>query len=102
MSFSLQTHHFEKVPNTGLYRISSITPYVRISDGEVAYYIQGGKVYTESGPEVEDPPAWFYEHAKRLTPATKAEVGWKDPEPSVVAAASKTPPATPQPHVARK
>lgn len=88
MSFSLQTHHFEKIPNTSQYKIARITPYVRLGSRDACFYIQGGKVYTENGPEVVDPPAWVFEQAARLTPETKAEIGWKDPEPKPVADAT--------------
>lgn len=80
MSLSLQTHHFEKIPNTSQHRISRVTPYVRVCLKGEAFYVQGGKVYTEDGPEVRDPPGWVFEQLALLTPACKAEVGWKDPE----------------------
>lgn len=74
---SLQTHELEKVPNTsGTWRISRVNPYVRLGSKSGVFFIQGGKVFAETGEEVSDPPGWVLEEAERLTPKVKAEVGW--------------------------
>lgn len=75
---SLQTHEFEKVPNTsGQYKITRVVPYVRFGSRDGAFYIQGGRVFSETGEEVKNPPTWVYDEADKLGPVVKAEVGWQ-------------------------
>lgn len=90
MSLSLTTHEFEKVPNSsGQWKISRVHPYVRLGKQGVAFYIQDGKIWQETGELCDDPPQWVFDEARRMGAAAKAEVGWKDPEPQAPQAASQ-------------
>jgi hypothetical protein len=74
---SLRVHHHEKKPGSMESRLVRVTPYVRITrDSHPPLYVQGGRVFSEGGPEVETLPAWFGEEMARLSPKVREEIGW--------------------------
>jgi len=66
--------------------LAEFTPYVSIKTEKGEMFIQNGQVFSMSGPPISDPPQWFLDEVKKLTPEALAEVKWpsgggKDPEP---------------------
>jgi hypothetical protein len=73
-------HVYEKVPGTtNETRLVKTNPYVRIGmKDHTPIFIQGGRFYSEGGPEVTEFPVGFDAELAKLSPRVRAEVGLQD------------------------
>lgn len=91
MAFSLKTHEFRRVSGSNTRVLTRIRPYIRVRNGEdPPLYIQEGRVYSESGQEVDPLPPWFWDHARTITPAGRNKVGLVLPEEKKVVSQQAT------------
>jgi hypothetical protein len=75
MSFTLRVHEYGKVDGSPFTKIIKSSHYIRMSAyGNPPIYIQGGRLYSEGGDEVKNPPSWFWEEVKKLTDKALEEV----------------------------
>lgn len=73
-----KVHHYERVPGTQLeVRLIRTDPYVRVcAGGGPPLFIQGGQVYAEGGPTVDQFPEWFEGEVAKIAAPVLASVGW--------------------------
>lgn len=86
MPFTHITHHFARVPDTQQYKVTRVTPIVRLTQLGDTIYLQGGRCYTAEGVEM-DLPDWAPAAMAKLTPAVLKEAGY-DAIPSAGPASS--------------
>jgi hypothetical protein len=68
--------------------LAEFTPYISIETEQGELFIQNGQVFPMTGPPVSDPPQWFWDEVKKMTPEALADVKFKMPsKPAVVEAA---------------
>lgn len=74
-------HVYEKVPGTHAeMRLVRTNPYLRIAmKDHPPIYIQGGKFYSEGGPEVRDFPPGFEAELAKASPEARRDVGLGEP-----------------------
>lgn len=73
---TLRVHDYARIPGTHDMRLVKTTPYVRLArQGSPPIYVQGGRVYSEGGPEVSTVPAWLPDELAKLTPTVRTEIG---------------------------
>ena len=84
MPLSLKVHHYQRIPGTTMVRLQKVTPYIRLCEGAgPPIYLQDGQAWSEGGADPLDVatlPEWFRTGLARLTPAARAEVGWRLPD----------------------
>lgn len=68
MAFSLTVHHFRRDPRTNHRVLTKVTPYIAIGTRAGRLYVQAGKVWSEGGQEIEQPPEWFWEEWAKISP----------------------------------
>ncbi len=78
MPFTLQTHQFRR-GRANQRVLAKVTPYKAFSNGEQRLYVQSGKVWSEGGEEITNPPGWFWEAYETTTPEKKAILGLDGP-----------------------
>ena len=88
---TLETHKFEKDPTTNRPRLAEFTPYISIETEHGELFIQNGQVFPMTGPPISDPPQWFWDEVKKLTPQALAEVKFKVPSSSIETDSVATP-----------
>lgn len=71
-------HVFEKVANSGAFKLARTNPYMRFGNGAEALFIQAGRVLSEEGGEVaaDKLPAWFKEEVEKASKPALRECGW--------------------------
>lgn len=101
MVLTLQPHQYEKIPGQGMQmRLARVVPYLRIRHStDPPLFIQKGEVYTDDGEEVKELPEWFWDEARKCSPAARAEVGLVLPEEKSTAANSASPSGNGEPGV---
>lgn len=74
-----QVQKYERIKGTMQVALTGVNPYVRLKSGRDVppLFIQGGKVYSEGGPEIplDELPEWFWTELDKMTPRAKAECG---------------------------
>lgn len=77
-----KVHHYQPVAGQGsAVQLVATRPYIRMALGNSPpLYVKGGQVMGESGDVVTEIPRWFWEQARSLSPAARAEVGLRLPE----------------------
>ena len=98
MPLDLRPHkyHIDKASGTAV--MERVNPYIRLKiktwiagEGpeqpghwldEAPLFIQGGKIYGETGPAIpiKDVPEWFWKEAKKIAPVRLKEFGIEIPE----------------------
>jgi hypothetical protein len=83
MALNLSSHVIKK--SGGGSSLSQVDPYVRLSNGTIALFVQNGAVYSEDGQMLEDGdlPDWLNEELAKLTPEAQEAVGLVDRKPSL-------------------
>ncbi len=79
-------HVSSRVPNSDEQRLVKTNHYVRIgSDQGPPIYIQGGEIYSEGGPllDEKDIPDWFWPEVNKLNDHALRAVKFKIPEDKV-------------------
>jgi hypothetical protein len=79
MPFSLTVHHFRRDPRTNHRVLIKTTPYIAISSAEGRLFVQTGKVWSEGGQEITDPPVWFWEGWAKIRPERRKQFGLAHP-----------------------
>ena len=71
-------HVFEKVANTGAFKLARVTPYLRLGTLNEVLYIQSGRVFSEEGGEIptDKLPGWFKGEVEKASKAALRECGW--------------------------
>jgi hypothetical protein len=85
-----EVHKFDKVPGKpDTFRLSKVSPAMRLASEDQHLFIQHGRVYDEAGTPIKqsDLPGWFLEQVEKCTPAALAECGYSKPEPKAKKAA---------------
>jgi hypothetical protein len=54
------------------------------AENEPPIFIQGGQLFSEGGPLVDDVPEWFWVEARKLTPEAKKVCGLEIPMEKLV------------------
>lgn len=84
MALTLQTHEYEKVPNTNKMRLKAEHHYVSIKGQDMAtpVFVQHGLFYSEGGQllKSEDLSPAFWDEARKLNAQTRQSVGLVLPE----------------------
>lgn len=76
-----QVHYYERVKGTTRSQLAKINPVVRIKGEKQSppLFIQHGKIWTEAGDEVKEPPEWFWNEARKMGSEALNECGLKLP-----------------------
>ena len=76
-----KVHETEKIPGTTEFRLLKVHPTASLKRGdEPTLWIQDGGIYYESGEPVLNPPDWFWEDCRKMTPQRRLELGLRLPE----------------------
>src|SRR5574341_2136092 len=76
-----KVHETEKIPGTQEFRLVKVRPTCSLKheDGPTIF-IQEGGIYYEDGKVVPNPPAWFWEDLRQMTPERRQQLGVRLPE----------------------
>jgi len=76
MALNLSSHVIQK-GEAGSSLSPVVTPFVRLSNGSLALFVQDGAVYSEDGKRVKEAnlPEWLNEELDKLSTATRTAVG---------------------------
>lgn len=82
MPVSLRVHEHRKVPGSDETRLVMTNPYIRLSDGKTALFIQKGQVWSAEGPALplEGLPDWFWVEANKISKAALDQTRFEIPE----------------------
>lgn len=74
-------HQTEKIPGTTEFRLVRIHPTCSLKQGdEPEIFIQDGGIYYEGGQTVPNPPPWFWEQVRGMSPERRQQLGLRLPE----------------------
>ena len=76
----LKVHHLQQLPD-GSQRISKVTPYIILGNGDGRIWLKAGKVIDDNGIIVDDPP-WLAEELSKMSVETLSDIGFSDRVPS--------------------
>ena len=91
-----QVHETEQIKGTSEFRLVRVRPTASLArEGEPGIFIQSGGIYYEDGKPVVNPPAWFWEDCRKMTPERRQQLGVRLPEEPSISEATATSPARP-------
>jgi len=92
MSLNLaKVHETEKIPGTTEFRLVQVHPTASLKrDSEPPIWIQDGGIYYESGEPVLNPPDWFWEDCRKMTPERRQQLGLRLPEEGLAPGQTET------------
>lgn len=76
MPLNLKPHEYSKQEGSSSYRLTKVTPYIRVGSEGESLFLQEGKVFSLDGKQMKDVPDWCKAEIEKLTPAARAEVGF--------------------------
>lgn len=81
MPLSLRVHVTEKVPgSSNESRIVRTHHYIRVAaNGSPPLYVQGGQIFSEGGPLVDEVPDWFWVEICKCSDAALRAAGFEIP-----------------------
>jgi hypothetical protein len=80
MPLNMHPHEFAEHPETHRIVLIRVTPYVRLTEGREAIYLQAGQVFTEEGPAIPEErwPDWLPGALLRLNKKAAEEAGFQE------------------------
>lgn len=80
-----KVHVTERIPGSDVSRLVRTNHYVMLkSENEPPLFIQGGQIFSEGGPLVDEIPEWFWIEASKLTPLAIKSCGLEVPPEKIV------------------
>lgn len=73
-----QVHVFEKVGQSGMYRLARTQPAMRFQQQDGVLFLQNGRIFSEEGSALDPAklPAWLIEEMGKANKAALRECGW--------------------------